>query len=271
MQNYQIIPKPDCDREVLLGERKFSAYSSKKMKELYPEKNYTIIGVAKKNNQKEAIGELSIGTEVFRVSASGEHSTLLYKKLAYVCVGQDTYICILESRVAFLVCISLLLCGLLASGIVLTNVLLPDSPSVVAPLNPLPSPDENALPLPGNPTPNLGDTDGGFVSMHYTLNVTADLSDGTMEIYFQNPAASNHDVVLQLYVETEQGERLLIGNSGRIISGKGLYVMSLKTDKAVLSEGLYKGAYKVIYYNSKTGERALVESDITDVKITVQN
>ena len=75
-------------------------------------------------------------------------------------------------------------------------------------------------------------------------------------------------MVLELYVISGSDD-IKIAKSGRIQAGYGLYQMSLLEDAAELSEGVYRGKYKVIYYNPDTGERALVESDITDLQITV--
>ena len=47
--------------------------------------------------------------------------------------------------------------------------------------------------------------------------------------------------------------------------------MDMIEDSAILSEGVYNAVYKVLYYDALTGEKALVESTITDVALTVTN
>ena len=104
--------------------------------------------------------------------------------------------------------------------------------------------------------------------MIYTLTAGLSLSDNSISMYFKNPNASNHDVVLELYL-VDGGTEIKLAQSGLVKAGYGLYEMTVLEDSAVLQEGIYQGKYKVLYYKPDTGERALVESDIEGLTIAV--
>ncbi|MBQ9972860.1 MAG: hypothetical protein IJP24_04980, partial [Firmicutes bacterium] len=110
---------------------------------------------------------------------------------------------------------------------------------------------------------------GGSVSMIYTLEADVSLSSGAITMYFKNPSDSTHDVVLEAYIKSD-GAEYLVGKSGRLPAGYELSTLTLISDYAVLSEGMYDGLYKVQCYNPQTGELALVAPQITDLTFTVR-
>jgi hypothetical protein len=145
----------------------------------------------------------------------------------------------------------------------------PTPPIVIDPDHPLPDPDPNVTPIEGEDEEQMtSEEGGGAVSMIYTMKADYTLGSDWVEIYFKNPKRSNHDVAIELYVVSE-GAEYLLGTSGRVAAGNALYRVTVSQDAPELSEGVYTGLYRVRYYNSLTGEKALVESDIVDIQITV--
>ena len=258
----------DYDQKLKIEGCEVFCYSKKFLKKRYSGKNFHVAGETKSHNRKESIGKLQIGEKSLAISKDGEYSRLIYYPTGYLHVGDDDYIVIMKSRIPFLIVLLGLILGLAASVIILVNILSKVTP-VIEPYNPLPEPDPHVEAIEGdNTSKSDAQSGGGSVSMIYTLKAELSLSSGEISMYFKNPNASNHDVVLELYVISGSDD-IKIAKSGRIQAGYGLYQMSLLEDAAELSDGVYRGKYKVIYYNPDTGERALVESDITDLQITV--
>lgn len=270
--NYNYVLLPEYDKRLKLNEQDFLAFSKKNLNKVYKNKNYIVVGEVKKEKSKDNTDLFVIGNENYSVARLGSHSKLLNRKAGFVCVGGDNYIAVLKSRVPFLIWLLVLLAGIGVGMALLINMLTGNDIPVIAPDHPLPDVDSNIEEIEddnsGTPNSNISEG-GGSVSMIYSLNAEIDLTDSDIDILFKNPSKSNHDVVLELYV-TKDGERILIAQSGRIPAGKRLSTMTLMPDTAILTEGIYEGVYKVIYYNPQTGERALVESDITDVEVTVR-
>jgi hypothetical protein len=185
------------------------------------------------------------------------------------------YVALLKSKIPVLLLLLALLIGSFTaivtsqgwfSGLLAGHVV-----PIINPYNPLPDTDPNVLALEDDGSAVTADTsgesEGGSVSLVYSLDASLDLGTGQIGIYFQNPSNSNHAAAIQLYI-TSEGTDTLIAKSGLIPAGTGLYQLDMIKDSAVLSEGLYEGKYRVIFYNPVTGERALVESEITDLVIT---
>ncbi len=272
MKNYNIILLPEYDKKLKLKDQDFLAFSKKKLDKIYKNKNYVVIGEVKKEKPQDDTDLLIIGEEKYSVIRQGKHSKLFNRKAGFVCVGGDNYIAVLKSRIPFLILLFGLLAGIGVGIALLINMLTGSDVPVIAPNHPLPDVDSDIEDIEddnsGAANNNISEG-GGSVSMIYSLNAEIDLTDSDIDILFKNPSKSNHDVALELYIENN-GERVLIAKSGRIPAGNMLRDMDLMPDTAILSEGIYEGIYKVIYYNPQTGERALVESDITDVEVTVR-
>ena len=271
--NYNFELLPEYNRQIKIRKQDFFAFSKKALKNHTKGKVYHIVGEVKSSELPTGDENLSIGDELHPIKPLGSHNAILNKKSAYVSVGDDRYVVILKSRVPFLILFTTLLAGIVAGVLLLLSLLNNPSNDVqtLAPKHPLPEIDINIEAIVGdNTTPNTSvDEGGGAVSMIYTLEATIDISDKDIDILFKNPTKSTHDVALELYI-TQGGKRTLIAKSGRIPAGNMLRTMTLSLDSATISEGIYDGVYKVVYYDSKTGERMLVESDITDVKIAAQ-
>lgn len=111
---------------------------------------------------------------------------------------------------------------------------------------------------------------GGAVSLTYSTVVTVSTEDRTVRILFENPSKSTKDTSLQLTVNGQnEGEELLIAESELIPAGYKLAQMNLK-DKVDLDPGKYEGNLKVLYYDSKNGEKEVVDTKIP-VTLAVNN
>ena len=175
----------------------------------------------------------------------------------------------LKNRFAFLLWFLGLLLGLVLAGMLLWSGLTKDpEPVIIDPDHPLPTEDSYAETLPNEGDAVVSEEGGGSVSMIYTLSVNASLSSGTAQIDFRNPSVSNHDVAIILYV-VSNGQEYPIAQSGLLKAGNSLNTLELFDDAAILQTGTYSGKYLVLYYDPITGEKALVEPEITDLVITV--
>ena len=268
---YHALSKPDYDQELKLRKLKILCYSKDQMDKLYPKEEYTLIGEVKKNNQKDRIARLQIADKIMPVSAPGEHSKIIFRKAGFINIGGDNYIVVLKHRLAFFIWFFGLIGGLIAAIVLLLCLLFRPKPPVI---NPMPSTDPHLESIPQD----IGTEDdeqhevqeqGGSVSMIYSLNAYLELSSGKVDILFQNPTKSTHDVVLELYVINDT-QKTLIAQSGRIPPSTALAQLTMMEGSAVLDTGMYEGMFKVLYYNPETGERALVETEITDVKLVVR-
>ena len=106
---------------------------------------------------------------------------------------------------------------------------------------------------------------GGSVSLSYAREVTVNLSDETVSLYFANPGKSNQDIVLQVVI---QGE--VIVQSGTLKPGNQVTSLELlEGTKKILAAGGYEGQFVVLYYHPETGEKAVVNTEIP-VTITVK-
>lgn len=281
---YKIVPHSDYDRKVKIEKQNIFCYSKKQLEKLYPNGDFRLIGETRAHNRKDSIGELPLydtsvrnnpaggaqnGEKRLTVSETGGHSKILNRRAGFVHVGNDDYIVLLKSRIPFFIWLFYLGLGLAAGIILIAYLLKTPAKPAIEPLHPLPSEDTQAQPIDGDNTSKASSPEGGgTVSMTYTLNAEISLKADKISMYFKNPNASNHDVMLEMYVISEN-EETLIASSGRIKAGYGLYNMALGIDPSLLNAGNYEGKYKIIYYNPETGERALVESDIVDLKIKV--
>lgn len=280
---YRIIPHSDYDQKVKIEKQNIFCYSKKQLKKLYPNGDFRLIGETRAHNRKEKTGVLPLSDsaaaqssaaqreeKILTVSAFGDNSKILNRRAGYVHTGNDDYIVLLKSRIPFFIWLFYLLLGLAAGGILIAYLLKPPAKPASEPLHPLPPEDSQAQPLEEDNTSKASSPEGGgAVSMTYTLEAEINLESGEISMYFKNPNASNHDVAVEMYIISE-GKETLVASSGLIKAGYGLYNMSLDIDSSLLSKGDYEGKYKVIYYNPETGERALIESDITDLKITAE-
>jgi flagellar basal body-associated protein FliL len=124
--------------------------------------------------------------------------------------------------------------------------------------------ETNAEPVSGDDTDKMSSPQGGgAVSLTYSNTVTLSLSSKEADLVFQNPTKSNQDMVLELLIDGK-----VIAKSGRLPAGYGLKKLT-GVDTEMLKEGTYNGKFTVLYYNTQSGEKAMVNTDIP-VTITVQ-
>lgn len=264
--DYKFIPEENYHSEVKLGKRRFRCYSPKQMAKMYPNDDFRLVGETLTNNSKSKISQLSADGESFNISNSGSHGRFAFKRSGYIAVEGGAYVAVLTNRIPFLIILFSLLVGLAASGVILIRSLTaPDA----KPYNPVPEIDPMVEPLENDNGESVqSEEGGGFVSMVYTLKASLDLPSGEIEMLFRNPKKSNHHVVVELYIVSGDAETM-IAKSGLIAPGYGLSQLAFIEDSAVLRAGTYNGKYIVHYYDAATGERALVDSEINDLAITV--
>ncbi len=270
MDIYKIFAKADFDDSYKVKKHKIACYSKDKLDELYPNKDYVLVGETKYKNKKKAIGSFTHNNLEFKVSELDSHSKFIYRKANYVSVGQDEYIVLLKNRWILIfwllgVLVGLLLAILLIWWIVNTNKV----GKVVVPDNPLPSIDPNATQIVDDgSTKVVSEEGGGSVTLYYSLDVTLSLADGSIGLFYENPNSSNHSVMLELCI-VNGSEDVVIAKSGLIPAGTGISTLSFDYDSAMLSAGSYEGKFKVYAYDPMTGERAITEMEITDLTIVV--
>lgn len=248
------------DLRVKLNKTVYFGYTPKELKKRYPKDGYSIVGEIKPNSDKKKIGELVDSGAV--VSELKAHSRVLNKEKGYLSVEADTFLVVLRSRIPFII---LFFGGLLIALLIALMVFSSDSPIAINPDAPLP--DISPIVDDDSVKPIVGDGSGS-VTMIWTLNATANLSDGKVEVYFKNPNASTHDVEVELYV-VSNGEEFLIARSDRVKAGYALNRMDI-LKSITLSEGIYTGIYRVTGYDPETGEKAAYMPEIPDVLITAK-
>lgn len=278
MQKFRYSMKNDYDHKVQIGGENIFCYSAKKMKGISADVLSSAYearamrassedeGEAKKG--KDLLGELHFGKLTLGVSAAGTHAGLLYKRVGYVALEDGGYLALCVSRVPFLIVLLALLAALVVAIVLLLGRVGQNEPPVIKPDHPLPPIDTGLVPEDEDGTAVESPEGGGSVSMIYTLTADLSLTDRTVDIYFRNPAASNHGVALEFYIVSD-GVEYFVAQSGLIPPGNGLFSLTLDDLAPQLSEGLYEGLYRLYYYDPLTGVRAHVGSDIAGVQVTV--
>lgn len=299
MKEFQFVSKNDYDEKLKFDDQKVYVYSKKKLNELYRYRQKPLIVGCAKEKGKDEIGTLRLGENIqLMVFDRRDISKVIYREIGYACVDDERYIAIIKSRIPFFLWFFVLLAAVIFAGFQLggllnKNPVIPvdessTSPTILTPDFPLPATDPYLEEVSsnvnsndhGNVNPNSdpsGDSDsnpndkgGGTAGMSYTLGANVTLSTQKISMYFENPAESNQGMIVELLV-LSKGEEYSIAKSGLVTSGTKLRTMNLQTNGVQLPEGIYTGIYRISFYNQMTGEKALVESDLTDVKITVKN
>jgi len=169
-----------------------------------------------------------------------------------------------EKKLLLLLLLLLLLITIAAVGITIWAVWF-RKPSIVltpdyAPLET----DKNVAQIPGDDTSDKMEAPegGGAISVHYSKEVTIDLSDKKASLLYANPGKSTQDVVLQIVIQDN-----IIAQSGRIPPGSQLRTLDLLNGAAAkLAPGAYNGKFVLLCYNTETGEKAMVN---TEARITI--
>ena len=135
-----------------------------------------------------------------------------------------------------------------------SKVLEPDYPQMTEDPNADTIPDDDSE----KPVVSNG---GGSVTISFMDNVTYSLSTGELSLYYQNPNASTHNVVVQVILENGEDESLL-AQSGILTPGHQVTALQADAGAPQLSVGGYNGKLKLLFYDPETGERAIVDTDI---------
>ena len=298
MSKFEHILKTDYDKRIKLGNNYVFCYSKKKLKELYPdESGYSLCGEAwrgtgqsqdkyeekqrkkleklKKSGKADLekttlkVGDLHMSGSVLGVYPKGTNEFFLSKADGYVCVGENSFVALHSSRIPFLAAVGGLTTAIIATVIIIAMLLGNATPPDVKPDNPLPVLDPNIVPVEDDTSEKVVSEDGGgSVKMVYTKEAAISLKSENATIYYQNPNASNHDVVVEIYVISGE-ESYFLGKSGRVPAGSGIYEISVADREAELKAGIYEGYYSVSFYNPTTGEKSILGSKISGVTITV--
>ena len=284
MIGFYHIFRQDYDKRLSLGGEHVFGYSKKKMRELYPEKSYTVVGKAKSGGLKKKnvpekqgkkrdtrIGKLHVNGKELDVYPIGEKKELLQKREGFVCVGEDKFVAVQSNLLPFLLTV-VGLAAMITAAVALIVWLLfrPKPPVVIDPDHPLPEVDPEIEPIPDDTDEKVdSESGGGFVSLVYTKDVTLSLSTGKATIYYQNPNKSNHSVLLELYL-VSNGQEYFLGRTGLIPAGSAIYQLDVTDRDASIRAGTYTGLYRTYYYDPVTGERAAISSDITEIVVTVK-
>ena len=286
MIQFNYLPQNDYDRIVRVGGVDVYCYSKKKMKqmgasvtkearaysqsELTPDKN----GVQKKAAAKR-VGELDVNSTSLGVALKGANNPFFYKAVGYLMLADGSYTALCVSRIPFLITLAALLLALsTVGGIVIWNMATGNLPTILTPDNPLPDIDDNIIPDEdegGGYEGEAGDVPegGGKTPMVYSTESSYYLAQERIIIYFKNPSRSTHDAVLEYYI-VQGDQEYLIASTGRIPAGYRIRELSPREDAPTLSQGVYKGLYRISYYDPYTGVRSRVQSDLTDIKVSVK-
>lgn len=278
MELFHYAIKNDYDHKVKIGDEYVLCYSAKRMKTDHAEVDLSSVCEAsllprdfdeKRTSRSRLMGKIDLSHRSLGLVPKGTHLRIGYQKVGYICLADGRYVALCVSRIPFLIVLLLLLAALAVSAVLLIGQLGPKDPIVIEPDHPLPPVDTGLVPEGDGGEVNAPEDGGGAVSMIYTLNADLALSTGEIKMHFRNPKDSNHSVAVEMYVVSE-GAEYLVARSGLIPAGNGLFQMTLAEDAPELTEGMYICMYRVRYYHPITGVRAIVESEITDVVMTVK-
>lgn len=205
---------------------------------------------------------------------------------------------IIRRSAAFMIWFLLMWTGALAAGgaVVAVNVLLPMQNSQT--FAPVPY-DEYIVPIEDENVEELSDpTDSNFVSFQFEQKIDVSLSSSECAFNFKNPSNSNKNIVVQLQFTDEEAiavmgstgrtqeeqekldknsaydpamYRMVLAESGAIPPGYQLSDLRLvqQPNGAKLPAGQYNAIVYLIFYDTQTNERAMLDSQLP-VVINVQ-
>ena len=125
--------------------------------------------------------------------------------------------------------------------------------------------EQNAKPIEDDDDTKLDAPEGGgSVSLSYATTITIDLSEEKAFLMFANPGKSTQDMVVQVVVQ----DTVLV-QSGRLAPGNEVKTLDLLDDAVkMLSHGGYDGKFVILFYDTQSGEKAIVNTEIP-ISITV--
>ena len=264
----KIINKADYEQKVKINDRDVKCYTRNKMKELYPDGNYKIVGETFEKNKKKEIDRINIADRELIISKYGENSRLLYKRKGFLQVGENEFLVILNNRLAFL--IILLTAIIIGSGMTAFAMYTFFSIPTVAPDYELPPEDKNATSIRGDNSQKVtSQKGGGAVTVRLENSATVHLDTETVDMIYQNPNSSNQDSVITLCIIKGENE-YAIARSELVKVGNQITTLKLLEDRINLVPGIYKGRYIIDHYNPETGEKAITNAKFNDIKVTVK-
>jgi len=152
----------------------------------------------------------------------------------------------------------LLLIAVVSTAVALWALFFRNDIEIIAP-DRVPAVDNNAEDIPGdNSEKSDAPAGGGSVNLTFSKDVTINLSDKSVGLYFASPNKSTHDIVLQIVVEDT-----VIAQSGTIAPGNQVKELELmeNADK-ILSKGGYDGKFLVHFYDKSNGNKDDVNTEI---------
>ena len=189
MTNYSYRFNNDYDKQLNVGAKCLRCYSKEKLSELYPEGDYSIVGemkcVAKKADEQKnkkkkkrtPIGQTDIENTIFEVFSFGTFGSFFNKDIGYVCVGEDKFLIVKQTRVPFIAAFSPMVLSIAACAVVILLLLLKQTDfQDDGTYHPLPSVDPNIEVIEPDVTTTVG---GGGPSTPVDPPATTKVSGGT--------------------------------------------------------------------------------------------
>ena len=126
--------------------------------------------------------------------------------------------------------------------------------------------EENAEKIENDNTEKMkAEEGGGAVSITYSNEVTIDLNNKTASLLFANPPKSTQDMVIQIVINDTE-----IVQSGLLKPGNQVTELNLLDNaEKQLEKGGYDGKFRVLFYDSDSGQKATVNTEIP-ISITVE-
>lgn len=125
--------------------------------------------------------------------------------------------------------------------------------------------EANQKPIDGDNTDKMDSEEGGgAINVTYGMDITADLSEKTVTLYYANPNASNQNVAVLVMVDD-----LVVAKSDLIAPGHQVTELPLEAyAKEMLMEGGYDAELVVRAYDPESGEKAMIDTK-GEVTLTV--
>jgi len=113
-KEFLYVEKENYDKKVKINEEDIKVYSKKKLKDLYPDEDYVVVGETfekKKRDRENDIGRIELNEKRLNVGKNGNHNKLFKKQGSFVEVDSGGFIAILKIRLLPIILIVALLLG----------------------------------------------------------------------------------------------------------------------------------------------------------------
>lgn len=123
----------------------------------------------------------------------------------------------------------------------------------------------NQMPIDGDNSNKMDSEEGGgAINVTYSMDVTVDLSDKTVSLYYANPNASNQNVAILVMIDD-----MVVAKSDLITPGNQVTELPLESyARGKLMAGGYKAELVVRAYNPDNGEKAMIDTK-GEITVTV--